>query len=121
MLRLFAISVVPGTGLPSWAVVACWASPAAATSEGLGAVDGDFHSAYYKAQVAKVKGDQSGAREALLSCLDADPESAVVHFELARIERIEGQWTAAMSAVERAVALDDNNPWYYRGICRNRP
>ncbi len=84
------------------------------TSEGLGAVDGDFHSAYYKAQVAKVKGDQSGAREALLSCLDANPESAVVHFELARIERIEGQWTAAMSAVERAVALDDNNPWYYR-------
>ena len=84
------------------------------SSEGLGAVDGAFHSAYYKAQVAKVKGDQSGAREALLACLDADPESAVVHFELARIERLQGQWTAAMSAVERAVALDDNNPWYYR-------
>ena len=84
------------------------------SSEGLGEVDGAFHAAYYKAQVAKVKGDQSGAREALLACLDADPESAVVHFELARIERLQGQWTAAMSAVERAVALDDNNPWYYR-------
>ena len=83
-------------------------------SEGLGAVDGAFHSSYYKAQVAKVKGDQSGAREALLACLDADPESAVVHFELARIERKEGQWTAAMNAVERAVELDGENPWYYR-------
>ena len=86
------------------------------SAEGLGEVDGNFHSAYYKAQTAKIKGDRAGAREALLSCLDANSESAVVHFELARIERLEGQWTAAMSAVEKAVALDGDNAWYRREL-----
>ena len=81
---------------------------------GLGSVDRDFHAAYYEAQTAKIKGDRSGAREALLACLDADPNAAIVHFEIARIERMDGQWTAAMSAVERAVELDDTNPWYRR-------
>ena len=81
---------------------------------GLGAVDGAFHAAFYKAQVAKIKGDRAGAKEALLSCLDTDPNSDVVHFELARIERMDGQWAAAMTAVERAVAIDNSNPWYYR-------
>jgi len=81
---------------------------------GLGAVNSDFHSAYYAAQTAKIKGDRSGARESLLACLDADPDAAIVHFELARIERMDGQWTAAMAAVERAVALDEENAWYRR-------
>lgn len=81
---------------------------------GLGTVNRDFHSAYYEAQTAKIKGDRSGAREALLACLDADPNAAIVHFEIARIERMDGQWTAAMSAVERAVELDGTNPWYRR-------
>jgi len=81
---------------------------------GLGTVDRDFHAAYYEAQTAKVKGDRVGAREALLACLDADPDAAIVHFELARIERMDGQWAAAMSAVERAVTLDGDNPWYRR-------
>ena len=83
-------------------------------AEGLGRVDSEFHSAYYRAQVAKIKGDREGAKEALLSCLDADPNAAVVHFELARMERMDAQWTAAMVAVERAVDLEDNNPWYRR-------
>lgn len=88
----------------------------ATDAEGLGQVDPDFHNAYYAAQVAKVKGDRTGARESLLACLDAAPEAAVVHFELARIERMEGQWTAAMAAVEKAVAFDGENPWYRREL-----
>ncbi len=88
----------------------------ATDAEGLEQVDPDFHNAYYAAQVAKVKGDRTGARESLLACLDAAPEAAVVHFELARIERMEGQWTAAMTAVERAVVLDGENPWYRREL-----
>lgn len=88
----------------------------ASSEEGLGAVDSEFHTAYYMAQVAKIKGDRNGAREALLACLDADPEAAVVHFELARLERMDGQWTAAMTAVERAVNLDGNNAWYRREL-----
>ena len=88
----------------------------ATDAEGLGQVDPDFHNAYYAAQVAKVKGDRTGARESLLACLDAAPEAAVVHFELARIERMEGQWTAAMAAVEKAVAFDGKNPWYRREL-----
>lgn len=81
---------------------------------GLGSVNSDFHSAYYAAQTAKIKGDRNGARESLLACLDADPDAAIVHFELARIERMDGQWSAAMSAMERAVALEEENPWYRR-------
>lgn len=82
----------------------------------MGAVDQAFHSAYYDAQVAKIKGDRNGAREALLACLDADPASATVHFELARMERLDGQWDAAMVAAEKAVALDGENPWYRREL-----
>ena len=82
--------------------------------DGLGAVNTDFHNAYYAAQTAKIKGDRNGAKESLLACLDADPDAAIVHFELARIERLDGQWTAAMSAMERAMALDADNPWYRR-------
>ncbi|MED5336085.1 MAG: hypothetical protein VX880_07195, partial [Bacteroidota bacterium] len=40
---------------------------------GMGGVDQAFHKAFYNAQVAKLKGDRAGAKEALLSCLDADP------------------------------------------------
>lgn len=87
-----------------------------AEGEALGEVDAAFHSAFYEAQVAKIKGDRAGAREALLACLDVDPASAVVHFELGRIERMEGQWDAAAIAVERAVALDGENPWYRREL-----
>ena len=87
-----------------------------ADGETLGEVDAAFHSAFYEAQVAKIKGDRAGAREALLACLDVDEASAVVHFELGRIERMEGQWDAAAIAVERAVALDGDNPWYRREL-----
>ena len=86
----------------------------AGTDGALGAVDSEFHSAYYDAQLAKIKGDRSGARESLLACLDADPDAAVVHFELARIERMDGQWNAAMVAIDRAVALESENPWFRR-------
>lgn len=86
----------------------------AGTGGELGAVDSEFHSAYYDAQLAKIKGDRSGARESLLACLDADPDAAVVHFELARIERMDGQWNAAMVAIDRAVALESENPWFRR-------
>ncbi len=84
------------------------------SEEGLGAVNSEFHAAYYKAQLAKIKGDRGGARESLLACLDANPDAAVVHFELARIERMDGQWDAAMIAADRAVSLDPENPWYRR-------
>ena len=79
---------------------------------GLGGVDGAFHNAFYKAQVAKLKGDREGAKEALLSCLDANPDEAVVHYELARLEREAEQWTAAHAAILEANSLDGNNPWY---------
>lgn len=79
---------------------------------GMGGVDKAFHDAYYDAQVAKLKGDRAGAKEALLACLDRDPAAAVVHFELARLERQDGQWDAARSAVDKAVALDGDNAWY---------
>ena len=72
---------------------------------GMGGVDKAFHDAYYDAQVAKLKGDRAGAKEALLACLDRDPAAAVVHFELARLERQDGQWDAARSAVDKAVAV----------------
>ena len=86
------------------------------TNAGDRGVNSAFHSAYYRAQVAKIKGDQEGAKEAFLSCLDADPEAAVVHFELARLERAADQWSAALAAAEQAVVFDGNNPWYYREV-----
>ena len=84
-----------------------------ADESGLGGVDGAFHNAFYKAQVAKLKGDREGAKEALLSCLDAHPDEAVVHYELARLEREAEQWGAAHAAILEANALDGDNPWYH--------
>jgi len=83
---------------------------------GDGGVNSAFHGAYYRAQVAKIKGNDEGAKEALLSCLDSDPESAVIHFELARLERSAGQWSAALAAAEQAVLFDQDNPWYRREV-----
>ena len=82
------------------------------TEAGLGGVDKAFHDAFYKAQLAKLKGDQAGAKEALLSCLDADPREAVIYYELARLERQEEQWPAAYAAILEANAIEDSNPWY---------
>ena len=73
---------------------------------GPGGVDRAFHKAYYEAQLAKIKGDRAGAKEAFLACLDRDPEAAVVHFELSRLEQEDAQWQAARAAVDRAVELD---------------
>lgn len=81
---------------------------------GLGGVDKAFHDAFYKAQLAKLKGDQAGAKEALLSCLDADPNEAVIYYELARLERQEEQWPAAYAAILKANALEEANPWYQK-------
>lgn len=84
------------------------------TEAGLGGVDKAFHDAFYKAQLAKLKGDQAGAKDALLSCLDADPNEAVVYYELARLERQAEQWTAAHAAILEANALEEANPWYQK-------
>lgn len=78
-----------------------------------GAVDGDFHTAYYSAQVAKLKGDAAGAKEALMRCLDVDPTASVIHYELARLDREDEQWSAARDAILKAIDLDADNPWYY--------
>lgn len=83
---------------------------------GGGGVNSAFHAAYYSAQLAKIKGDRSGAKEALLACLDADPTADVVHYELARLEREDGQWDAARAAVDQALALDPNNAWYHKEL-----
>ena len=84
-----------------------------AKDSGSGAVNRAFHDAFYTAQVAKLKGDQNGAKEALLACLDADPDEAIIHYELARLEREAGQWAAAHAAILEANALDGDNPWYH--------
>ena len=81
-----------------------------------GGVNSAFHNAFYRAQVAKFKGNEEGAKEALLSCLDSEPESAVVHFELSRLERAAGQWSAALAAAEQAVSFDGDNPWYWKEV-----
>lgn len=78
-----------------------------------GSVNGEFHNAYYLAQVAKLKGDAAGAREALLRCLDADPTASVVHYELARLDREAEQWASARDAILKAIDLDEDNPWYH--------
>ena len=75
------------------------------TEAGLGGVDKAFHDAFYKAQLAKLKGDQAGAKDALLSCLDADPNEAVVYYELARLERQAEQWPAAHAAILEWIRL----------------
>ena len=89
---------------------------AGATQGESGGVNRAFHDAYYKAQLAKIKGNTAGAKEALLSCLDADPAAAVVHYELARLERSEEQWSAARSAIDQAVTLDPENAWYQKEL-----
>ena len=48
--------------------------------------------------------------------LDADPAAAVVHYELARLERSEEQWSAARSAIDQAVTLDPENAWYQKEL-----
>lgn len=112
-ILLFGVSLLFLATAPGCAML----GGAGKTSENTdGGVNRAFHSAYYTAQVAKVKGDEAGAKEALLSCLDADPEAAVVHYELARIERSAGQWAAALSAAQQAVTFDENNPWYRREL-----
>ena len=90
---------------------------AGASDDGAGGgVNSAFHAAYYNAQLAKIKGDQNGAKEALLSCLDADPTADVVHYELARLEREGEQWDAARAAIDQALALDATNPWYHKEL-----
>ena len=78
----------------------------------MGGVDQAFHKAFYNAQVAKLKGDRAGAKEALLSCLDADPTEAAVHYELARLER--NPTGPAPCRILEANALDGANPSYRR-------
>ena len=82
----------------------------------MGGVDQAFHKAFYNAQVAKLKGDRAGAKEALLSCLDADPTEAAVHYELARLERESENWSGAYAAILEANALDGANPWYRKEL-----
>lgn len=114
--HLSSFSLVGGLALIFMASGCAVMGGAGKTDAGDRGVNSAFHSAYYRAQVAKIKGDQEGAKEAFLSCLDADPNVATVHFELARLERAADQWSAALAAAEQAVILDENNPWYYREV-----
>lgn len=114
--HLSSFSLVGGLALIFMASGCAVMGGAGKTDAGDRGVNSAFHSAYYRAQVAKIKGDQEGAKEAFLSCLDADPNVATVHFELARLERAADQWSAALAAAEQAVVLDENNPWYYREV-----
>lgn len=114
--HLSSFSLVGGLALIFMASGCAVMGGAGKTDAGDRGVNSAFHSAYYRAQVAKIKGDQDGAKEAFLSCLDADPNVATVHFELARLERAADQWSAALAAAEQAVVLDENNPWYYREV-----
>ena len=86
------------------------------SEEGMGEVDKAFHDAFYDAQLAKLKGDRAGAKEALLSCLEANPQESVVHYELARLEREAKQWTAAYASILEATDLDENNAWYRKEL-----
>ena len=52
----------------------------------------------------------------MLSCLDADPTEAAVHYELARLERESENWSGAHAAILEANALDGANPWYRKEL-----
>ncbi len=83
-------------------------------------VDGDqqkstgsaFDLAFFEAQRAKALGDEENAYLSFRKCLDINPKSGVVHYELSRIEFLQNKTELAIESINKAVDLEEDNRWY---------
>lgn len=71
-----------------------------------------FDLAFFEAQRAKAVGDEEKAYLGFRQCLEINPKSSVVHYELSRIEFLQNKTELAIESINKAVDLEDENRWY---------
>lgn len=71
-----------------------------------------FDLAFFEAQRAKAVGDEEKAYLGFRQCLEINPKSSVVHYELSRIEFLQNKTELAIESINQAVDLEEDNRWY---------
>jgi tetratricopeptide (TPR) repeat protein len=69
-------------------------------------------SLYLDANKEKILGNYDEALKLFKQCLEINPDDAASMFELARLYLIKSNPGDALDMAEKAVDIDDNNPWY---------
>ncbi len=72
----------------------------------------NFQRTYFDAQNHLFKGDLDLAYTGFLSCLELQPEEAALRFDLAKIDLQLERHEAALSHLDIACDVDDENRWY---------
>jgi tetratricopeptide (TPR) repeat protein len=72
----------------------------------------DFERFFIEGLRQKMNGKTDDAIQYFNSCLQIDPKSAVVLYELARIHAAKGDYSSAKPLLENAIALNPENKWY---------
>ena len=72
----------------------------------------NFQRTYFDAQNHLFKGDLDLAYTGFLSCLELQPEEAALRFDLAKIDLQLERHEAALSHLDFACDVDDENRWY---------
>lgn len=80
----------------------------------------DIQRTYFEGQQHLLKRDWNDAYGAFLKCVEAYPEEASFHFNLAKIDLELERFEAAELALDRALKLEPENTWYayHRGEAR---
>lgn len=74
----------------------------------------EFDKAFFEAMERKALADEVGAYKAFSKCAELSPESAVIWYEMARLDHIKERQDLALVHIRKAVQLDPSNYWYHQ-------
>jgi tetratricopeptide (TPR) repeat protein len=72
----------------------------------------EFEFLYIEGLKQKMIGNSDNAVQYFNNCLDIDPNSAAVLYELANIHTQKGDFSSAKALLEKAIKINDENKWY---------
>lgn len=76
-------------------------------------IDTRFQEKFFQAQLEKARGNHQQAYLIFEECLDIDPQSAAVHFELGKMDlEQKNAPESALIHAKKCAELDKTNPWY---------
>ncbi len=72
----------------------------------------EFEFMYIEGLKQKMIGNADNAVQYFNSCLDIDPNSAAVLYEIANIHTQKGDFSSAKALLEKAIKINNENKWY---------
>lgn len=75
-----------------------------------------FTKTYINADRARILGNYEEAFKLYAQCLDMNPASDAVHYEIGKLFVTQGNLSGAKLQFERALKLDPENKWYYQEL-----